>query len=128
MPDGTLSGTLRGGVDCNNFSGVAVDTPTPAIQTEQWHHVALVVDRAADILRLFVDGELAAETVNTVTGPADLGAARIGASFDGSHKLTGMVDELRIAQVARSADWIDAEHANLAGTLVQLGTVEQQPR
>jgi biopolymer transport protein ExbB len=69
----------------------------------QWHHVALTA--GAGKLTLFVDG--------VALGSAPLTLQELGGSFtvgarDGGGFLTGDVDEVEIAKVARSADWIKA--------------------
>ena len=69
----------------------------------QWHHVALTA--GAGKLTLFVDG--------VASGSAPLTLQELGGSFtvgarDGGNFLTGDVDEVEAAKVARSADWIKA--------------------
>jgi biopolymer transport protein ExbB len=69
----------------------------------QWHHVALTA--GAGKLTLFVDG--------VALGSAPVTLQELGGSFtvgarDGGGFLTGDVDEVETAKVARSADWIKA--------------------
>jgi biopolymer transport protein ExbB len=69
----------------------------------QWHHVA--VTAAGAKLTLYVDGVAA--------GSAPVTLVEIGGTFsigamDGTKFLTGEVDEVEVAKVARSADWIKA--------------------
>jgi biopolymer transport protein ExbB len=69
----------------------------------QWHHVALTA--GAGKLTLFVDG--------IASGSAPVTLQELGGSFtvgarDGGGFLTGDVDEVEVAKVARSADWIKA--------------------
>jgi biopolymer transport protein ExbB len=69
----------------------------------QWHHVALTA--GAGKLTLWVDG--------VALGSAPVTLQELGGSFtvgarDGGGFLTGDVDEVETAKVARSADWIKA--------------------
>ena len=50
---------------------------------------------------------------------------RIGSNANQSNFLyQGHVDELRISNIKRSADWINAEYASMAGNLITYGTEE----
>lgn len=74
-----------------------------AIESGAWHYIACVVDSTA--LRLYLDGdpvdELAAAPSAT---PADV-PLQLGAWLQGQH-FKGILDEVRISDVARSASWI----------------------
>lgn len=64
------------------------------------------------------------EPQNWVSQP---GVARIGRAAlptGSSASWVGALDEVRVSDVARSADWIAAEYASMAGGLVQLGPPE----
>jgi biopolymer transport protein ExbB len=76
-------------------------SPTP-LTTASWHHVAVVV--LADGLQLFVDGAQVG-AVQTVP-PALDGPIHIGGAAAGGGLLAADIDELRISNVARGADWI----------------------
>ena len=88
-----------------SFGGAPATVTQPtALVLSQWHHVALTA--AAGKLTLFVDG------VAVGSAPATLqeigGTFTVGAS-DGAHFLTGDIDEVEVAKVARSADYLKAE-------------------
>jgi len=91
-----------------DVAGGTVSTP--------WAHLALVQDGPAGQRRLYVNGLLAA------TGAAQAGNGTgvlyIGGSSSASDYLAGIVDEVRIAAAARSADWIAAETASESGAFV----------
>jgi biopolymer transport protein ExbB len=78
-------------------------TQTADLALSQWHHVALTAGSGK--LTLYVDG------VATGSAPVNLteldGNFRIG-SADGKGFLTGDVDEVEVAKLVRSADWIKA--------------------
>lgn len=87
------------------FGGAPVTiTQTSDLALSQWHHVALTA--AAGKLTLYVDGSAAGSA--PVTLQAIGGTLTIGAS-GGTRFLTGDIDEVEIAKVARSADYIKAE-------------------
>ena len=78
----------------------------------QWHHLAMVCDRAADKLMIYVDGELRA----SVNKPAGFGAMqnmgqplRVGhysyydGWFGGFTEFVGTLDEVRVLNYARTA-------------------------
>ena len=70
-----------------------------------WHNLALVV--SAGRLSLFVDG---VETGYLETDVPELGGAiQVGAAMDGSRGFVGQLDEVRLSNVARSADWLQAQ-------------------
>lgn len=81
--------------------GIIASHATP-LKTGNWHHLAVVV--RADGLQLFVDGvqaAMAAGVPPVIDGPIHLGGTATSGGL-----LAGDIDELRISNVARSADWI----------------------
>ena len=86
------------------FGGTPVTvTQASDLIPSQWHHVALTA--GAGKLTLYVDG------IATGSAPVTLqeigGTLTIGAS-EGTRFLTGDIDEVEVAKVARSPDWIKA--------------------
>ena len=78
-------------------------TQTTDLALSQWHHVAITA--AAGKLTLYVDGAMAgsvAVTLQEIGGTFSIGAT------GQSRFLSGDVDEIEVAKVARSADWIKA--------------------
>ncbi|MDB5048053.1 MAG: hypothetical protein JWO30_1124, partial [Fibrobacteres bacterium] len=74
-----------------------------------WHHLVASYDGAT--VRFYQDGALAgsgALTLNTTSGNFVVGARM----NDKTLKWTGVVDELRMSSVQRSADWIKLEYEN----------------
>jgi biopolymer transport protein ExbB len=97
-------------IDSGKFTARAALGGAPATVTQtadfalsQWHHVALTA--AAGKLTLYVDGVAAGSApvaLEEVAGNFTIGSA------GSSRFLTGDVDEVQVAKVARSADWIKA--------------------
>jgi biopolymer transport protein ExbB len=97
-------------VDGTKFTARAVLGGAPVTVSQsadfslnQWHHVALTAGSGK--LTLFVDGVAAGSAPLTLQEIS--GAFTIGATGGGQF-LTGEVDEVEVAKVARSADWIKA--------------------
>ena len=83
-----------------------------------WHHLAMSVDRSAGLTG-YADGS-ADGTAGGVTTGIDVDGTtdlQIGRSWDGTadrRYFYGDIDEVRIANVARSAVWIEAEYLTMA--------------
>lgn len=85
--------------------GKVIETPRNAHLTiGNWHHVALTI--GASRMALFIDGnEIAyADTIL----PELRGDIFVGSSASGSNAFVGMLDELNMHSVSRSASWFQA--------------------
>jgi len=100
--------------------GETVLSPIENFETGRWYHVAGTYDRhaGADNMILYVNGA----PVNTRTETAALRTTGddvfIGRKSNGSQTFDGIIDEARIANTARSADWIRASWLNQASNSV----------
>jgi biopolymer transport protein ExbB len=74
------------------------------LATGEWHHLALRVGDGH--LTLLVDGNEAGQS--NITQQEIAGALTIGGSAAGAHFYSGELDELEVANTARSTDWIKA--------------------
>ncbi len=77
-----------------------------------WHHVVGVRDTAAGQLKVYVDSILEAGSDNT----DDLTSTRsllLGQRFNGVW-LDGILDEVRVSDIARSSEWINFQYANVS--------------
>lgn len=104
--------------------GGAAAATTPVLN--RWCHVAATY--AEGTSRIYVDGKLDGSSVRpraTMSLMNDVGVTIGG--FRGQFQFTGRIDEVRVSNVARSADWIKLEYENqkpdqtLVGSLVQKG-------
>jgi len=78
--------------------------PGVSITPGAWHHLAMTAGQSG--LIIYVDG---AEAASVPVSLSDLGGEiTVGAAGDGSHGFSGELDELQIAGLVRSADWIKA--------------------
>jgi len=96
-----LSLVLNGSSLKARYGSVEVLAATPLAATT-WTHVALVVAPAE--LRLYVNGAIAGSAA--ISPAAISGAVSVGGASDGTGLLTADLDELRISNTARGADWI----------------------
>jgi len=69
-----------------------------------WHHVALVVYRSTKNAILYVDGNIQANVTNDALDGdlSNAGVMYIGAERGGNHAMNGLIDEVRIWNVART--------------------------
>jgi hypothetical protein len=109
------SGTLRAFAYDNNFRLWQIDVPVTQYRVDdnQWHYVAMVVDRAANRMSLYIDGSERAGSAsptgfNLLTNSGQ--AFRVGhwAAFDpqttgGPQEFPGVVDEVRVSASAHTA-------------------------
>jgi len=85
-------------------NGSVVQTGAVALQAGKWQHAALVLK--SDKLELYLDGNKAGEI------PVQASAMNPALTLGGNGSdgfLVGVLDEVQIANVARSADWIKAQ-------------------
>lgn len=95
-----------------------------------WHlvHLTLSYDGSSTTAKLYLDGVLQASTTNSGTQATGTSPLAIGTGYDYgasySDCLDGSVDEVHMASVARSADWITAEYAsqNSPSTFLTIGS------
>ena len=104
--------------------GEAYETPKSAeIAPGNWHHVALIAGSGK--LIIYVDGNEASSLqvpLQTLQGNITLGADESGAHF-----FSGEMDEVGIANMARSADWVKAVYRsqNVGSTMLNYGEDEK---
>jgi hypothetical protein len=117
----TAAGTLRAEVyDTNGALWQAETSPdSPKLTDDEWHSVALVLDRAANIMLLYVDGRGRA----IVPAPPDflairsLGQPLVFGAYDadsaangGPEEFPGVIDEVRVSSTAHRAEKINADY------------------
>jgi len=68
----------------------------------RFHHVAVIVDRTANRVRLLVDGQERASDGITLAALTNGEQIRVGSSAAG-HACTGVIDEIRFSRVARTS-------------------------
>jgi hypothetical protein len=114
-------------VDCSDTE-TAVTASASGHDDDQWHYTVGIIDRAADVIELYVDGDLVAFGATPGVAWGDYGGQqRVGNYWNNDVPLVGELDEARVSRGARSADWIRLQYASVAGGAVSLGPVELRP-
>jgi hypothetical protein len=100
--------TLRFEISGSGVSGTVV------LNDDAWHHVAAVYDPSANPnTRLYVDGVLDVAGNLTIPVATTQGVnVRIGERIDGLNKYSGVLDEVRVWNSARSAAQIQSDMNN----------------
>ena len=102
----------NGGMELN-AEGQTFSFGTTSVNDDSWHHIAVVLRRTGN-LSLFIDGERSATSANSELGGFSGSKIFVGArgqfQLDGSELVdqyyTGLMDELRIWNAAKSASQI----------------------
>ncbi len=97
-------------------SGTRMAEPS-GVSAHTWYHLAGVFEPglSSQELKYYRDGAVRQTQDNAQTGIADGGASlQLGSIESGNFYLNGMLDEVRVATVARSADWLRACYVNMA--------------
>jgi hypothetical protein len=98
----------------------------------QWHFVTLTRDSTVRVTRFYVDGVLVGGSIPYSEDPT--GGTNVGLYLgtdaccpaSNSYKLRGALDEVRIEARARSAAWVEAQHATMTDRLITYGTPERR--
>ena len=108
-------------------SSTSITTTTNALAVPGWHHVVGVVDYVGGTVTIYVDG-VAQATTGTInftlgsTSNTNSTNATIGTDEDGGAPyFDGRIDEARIVDTDRSADWIAATYASETDAFVTYG-------
>jgi hypothetical protein len=116
-----------------------VDTPPVTVNFGQWYHVAAVVDRDANEIRVYLDGTLATTSDASIWGAHSIDnrpdATVVGAARTADGTLDffvhGAIDEVRVWSVARTAAQIQGgrftEIPSAPGLLARWGFGEGSP-
>lgn len=91
--------------------------PQPA-SVNQWHHYATVIESGIGNTILYIDGN-SSGTANYRNPSSNI--IYIGSSST-TYTWNGSVDEFRISNTARSADWINAQHLSMNDNFISFGS------
>ena len=81
---------------------------TQTISANAWHQVVYSYDGTTE--RFYIDGVAAGSNVASLVWDAN--NWRLGMNTDSDHQYKGVLDEVRISNSVRSADWITTEYNN----------------
>jgi biopolymer transport protein ExbB len=97
----------------NNGSGYIDKFYSASAPDTNWHHYAFVMNDAADLMKLFIDGvEVSSQAETSTPTTAGTQTFYIGSNRFGVSHWNCNVDEFRISGSARSADWIKTGYNN----------------
>jgi hypothetical protein len=85
-------------------------TGTTALTAGNWYHVVLAYDGSN--MRIYLNGAQENSVANTAAIGHGAYPLRMGATFN--NNFNGIMDEVRVSGVGRSANWIWAEYMNIA--------------
>ena len=95
-----------------------------------WHYIVGVADGTKSIL--YVDGELDLDNIPETPNLIDSDLASIAQEYDGgpspSDHFDGIMDEVRISSIVRSADWIKAQFLSMNNNFITYGEEEEGKR
>ncbi len=119
------TGTWDGVVSDGSVLSAVPVSPSPLL--DQWVHVMVVVDRGVNMLYGYLNG----------SNVGNLSISGLGSSSNGLDALIGggpsapfggIIDEVRVAAGARSADWIAAQYQSAVDNFVTYGVPGAQMR
>ena len=126
----TLSATFatKSGNCCNTTNYAYADAPWSDGDTD-WHYLAVVFDRAAGSMKVFVDGTVGAEQpIPTNLASAATATMNIGTDWSGASGMKGVLDEARFASGPLSADYVDAQQRSMTDQMIDYRPIEQLPQ
>ncbi len=112
-----------------NVNGTGHSTSAQSLTENEWHHLVLTWS-SGDNIRFYIDGTQATSTSSTYSGSINYYDVpfRIGFSSWGESdtQIDGVIDEVRVSNTARSAEWIKTSHTNqsVPSNFYSLGTEE----
>ncbi len=119
--NGKLKATLNDGTPHNLGDG------STTINNDSWHYIAVTFDRDAKAT-YYVNGANDKETdISAFTGSIDnsyLLRLAEDPKLMGPVYFNGIIDEVRISNIARSADWIEAQYSSMANNSQTYGSEE----
>ncbi len=125
------SGTEDGSILFETGNGTNGDSATSTmgvINFDEWNHVAVEVDRATGRATIYHNGVDVTDDSTVRTDFNTSSDFRVGQMESDSLEYKGVIDELRIESVGRSADFIHARYLSqlAGGTFTRLGATEAQ--
>lgn len=89
-------------------------TPPSTIPLNQWYYVhTSYTSGLTNGLRVYIDGGLQAQSTRTALIPTDSGTLTLaGPNSASGQYFTGTIDEIRVSNIARDANWVSIEYTN----------------
>lgn len=105
------------------------ETPENSITQDVFAHVAVVVNRAAGTLKIYVDGQDRTEDGNIRNNFQTNSDFEVGRLEDGLAHFPGTLDEIQLSSVQRTIEWIQTSYNNQSqpSTFHTFGNEERRP-
>lgn len=97
-----------------------------SLVAHEWTYLAATYEAASGTLALYRNGELEG-SIPVPGSPDDRAVAASAAVVQLGRDFNGMLDEVRVSSIARSAAWIRLQHAAMSDALMTFGPPEPQP-
>ncbi len=109
VPDNCIFGLYKDISSGWNF----YDTGVNSISTTTWYHIAFTIDNSGNA-QIFLDGVVKESGSGLSDATSPDWESGIGAYFSSSisHHFDGIIDEVRISDVTRSAEWVSTSYNN----------------
>jgi hypothetical protein len=91
-----------------------LSSPNNSVSSGQWHLVSAVINRAAGVGQLYVDGVAMADTGSMRNDFGTNSDINLGQLLTGSFPFNGAIDEARIQSGTNSASWLWASWMTVA--------------
>jgi uncharacterized repeat protein (TIGR01451 family) len=121
--------TARSRNDDNDFHDIP--TTSDPLSASRWHYAVGVINYSQDSVAIYIDGVTQPTTgtidfTNLVTPDTNSSNSAIGSNDNGTNPyFDGGIDEVRVAAVARSADWIAAQYLSMTDDFIAYGIPEE---
>ena len=98
------------------------------ITTGQWYHVVYTSDSGTNTSKIYIDGSENIEPTSDQTANTDTGSGMGIAFHSGDEHFRGIIDEVRISNIARNASWVNTSYntMNNPSTFLSIGSEETQ--
>jgi biopolymer transport protein ExbB len=107
-------------------SGPHVVETGGSLTANTWTYLAATYGADDGMLAIYRDGQVEA-SLAIAGDPAGRAVAASEAVVQVGRNLQGILDEVRVSRVARSAEWIRLQHASMTDALMTFGPPEAQP-
>jgi hypothetical protein len=95
----------------SDSGSILVASGDATVNENNWHNIQ-VVRSTGNSVKIYVDGALDTTTPYSDSGPIDASGGTANIGFGGSYDFNGIIDEVRISNIGRSADWIATKYNN----------------
>jgi hypothetical protein len=118
-----LALSTRSGNSSSPLDVLSIEQPS----TGSWHYLVAIYDADNDVRQLWIDGLMATQNTASIDAFSVDAGADIQIAWDSSgtssRVFDGIIDEVRISDVTRSADWIKAQYLSMTDNFIAYSDV-----